>query len=83
VQVVVDQVNQNVLVNILLENPYDNCKNPNAKLRAVVNDTDGDGVGDPVGKFKYTWYEGNDIFTSPHIGVSHVVTGLGPLTYTV
>ncbi|MDH4091415.1 MAG: gliding motility-associated C-terminal domain-containing protein [Cyclobacteriaceae bacterium] len=83
VQVVVDQIVQAVDVTILLENPYDNCKNPNAKLRAVVNDTDGDGVGDPVGNFTYTWYEGNDIFTSPQIGVSHVVTGLGPLTYTV
>ena len=82
-QVVVDQVNQTVDVDIILENPYDNCKNPNAKLRAVVNDTDGDGNGDPVGKYTYTWYEGNDIFTSPQIGVSHVVTDLSPLTYTV
>ena len=83
VQVVVGQVNQAVNVDILLENPYDNCKNPNAKLRAVVNDTDGDGNGDPVGNFTYTWYEGNDIFTSPQIGVSHIVTDLSPLTYTV
>lgn len=83
VQVVVGQVNKPVDVDIILENPFDNCKTPNAKLRAVVNDTDGDGVGDPVGNFTYTWYEGNDIFTSPQIGVSHIVTGLNPVTYTV
>jgi len=83
VQVVVDQITKTIDVDIILENPYDNCKNPNAKLRAVVNDTDGDGVGDPVGNFTYTWYEGNDIFTSPQIGVSHIVTGLSPVTYTV
>jgi len=83
VQVVVDQINRNVEVDIILENPYDNCKTTNGKLRAVVNDTDGDGIGDPPGKFKFTWYEGNDIFTSPQIGVSQTVSGLGPLTYTV
>lgn len=83
VQVVVGQASPTILVDIKLDNPYNNCKNPNAKLRAVVNDTDGDGNGDPVGGFTFAWYEGNDIFTSPQIGVSHVVTGLGPLTYTV
>ena len=83
VQVVVGQVLKTVEVDIVLENPYDNCKNPNAKLRAVVNDTDGDGVGDPVGNYTYAWYEGNDIFTSPQIGVSHIAADLSPVTYTV
>lgn len=83
VQVVVAQIDKTVTVRIDPGNPYDNCKNPNAGLRAVVNDPDGDGIGDPVGDYTYTWYEGNDIFTSPQIGVSHVVTGLNPLTYTV
>jgi gliding motility-associated-like protein len=83
VQVVVAQVISTIDVDIILENPYDNCKNPNAKLRVVVNDTDGDGTGEPVGKYNYTWYEGNDIFTSPQIGVSHIVANLLPVTYTV
>lgn len=83
VQVVVGQASPTIEVDIILETPYDNCKNPNAKLRAVVNDLDGDGVGDPVGEFTFAWYEGNDIFTSPQIGVGDTVANLSPLTYTV
>ncbi|HEX5169446.1 MAG TPA: gliding motility-associated C-terminal domain-containing protein [Cyclobacteriaceae bacterium] len=75
--VLVDRIDGMVSVQIVLDNPYDNCKNPNAKLRAVVNG------GDPVGKFTYAWYEGNDIFTDPQIGVSHIAADLKPVTYTV
>jgi uncharacterized protein YcfL len=67
-----------VTVSIILEHPYDNCKNPNGQLRAEVN-----GGVPPVGNYTYVWYEGNDIFTSPQIGVSHVASQLEPLTYTV
>ncbi|MBL7856430.1 MAG: gliding motility-associated C-terminal domain-containing protein [Cyclobacteriaceae bacterium] len=73
----VGRVDQLVSVAIQMDNPYTNCKNPNGKLTAIVNG------GEPVGKFTYVWYEGNDIFTSPQIGVSHTAAGLKPLTYTV
>ena len=81
--VVVARIDKTVTVSIKLDNPYTNCKNPNGKLTAIVNDTDGDGVGAPVGNFTYAWYEGNDIFTDPLVSVSHVAAGLKPLTYTV
>jgi large repetitive protein len=75
--VVVDRVDHVVSVAIVEERSYTNCKTPNGKLRAVVNG------GDPVGNFTYAWYEGNDIFTSPLIGVSHIINNLMPITYTV
>jgi gliding motility-associated-like protein len=85
-QVVVDKVNTAVSVKILLENPYDNCKNPNAKLRAVVNDLEFDGVedgnGDATGNYTFTWYKGNDIF-GELLGTGHVQTSLEPIPYTV
>lgn len=77
VSVQVNQISTPVTLQIVLDNPYTNCKNPNAKLHVVVNG------GAPVGDYTYVWYEGNDIFTSPQIGVSHVATGLKNLTYTV
>ena len=85
-QVVVDRVNTPVNVKILLENPYDNCKNPNAKLRAIVNDLEFDGVedgaGDAPGKYTFTWYKGNDIF-GELLGTGPVQTSLEPIAYTV
>lgn len=81
--VTVGRVDRNVQAKIVLENPYDNCKNPNAKLRAVVNDTDNDGVGEPVGLFTFAWYEGQGTITDPQISVSHIATSLKPKTYTV
>src|SRR5690606_30461610 len=75
--VVVDLVESDVTVEIIEERSYTNCKDPNGKLRAVVNG------GEPVGKYTYAWYDGNDIFTSPLIGNSHVINNLYPRTYTV
>lgn len=75
--VVVDRVESNVTVEIVEERSYTNCKDPNGKLRAVVNG------GAPVGKYTFAWYDGNDIFTSPLIGNSHVINNLYPRTYTV
>ncbi len=47
-------------------------------MHAVVNG------GDPVINYTFDWYEGNDIFTSPHIGTGSVATSLkGGKTYTV
>src|SRR5690606_30173341 len=75
--VVVDRVESNVSVEIVEERSYTNCKHPNGKLRAVV------GGGAPVGNYTFAWYDGNDIFTSPQIGNSHVINNLFPRTYTV
>ncbi len=63
---------------IFLENPYDNCKNPNGKLRVEVN-----GGNTPVGNYTYAWYEGPIVLSGPKVSVSHVATGLVPLTYSV
>lgn len=63
---------------IVLENPYDNCKNPNGKLRVEVN-----GGTTPVGDYTYEWYEGPIVLSGPKVSVSHIATGLIPLTYSV
>lgn len=85
-QVVVGKVNTPVNVRIILEKPYDNCKNPNAKLRAVVNDIEFDGVEDGKGEetgYTFTWYKGNDVF-GELIGTSAVQANhLEPISYTV
>ncbi|MEO1051549.1 MAG: gliding motility-associated C-terminal domain-containing protein [Bacteroidota bacterium] len=62
---------------ITLINPFDNCETPNGEVSVAVNG------GEPVGNFDYEWYDGNDIFTDPLIGISNVLSGLGPRTYTV
>jgi hypothetical protein len=54
------------------------CKNPNGSLKAVA-----DSNGQPASAFTFAWYQGNDIFTSPQIGVSDVATNLKAQTYTV
>ena len=77
--VTVANVNSTVDVDIVLDNPYDNCKTPNAKLRAEVN---GDKAGSNVGQYTFTWYKGNDIF-GELVGNSHIKAGLDPLPYTV
>jgi len=64
-------------LSFVLDRAPDDCKNPNGKLTVVV------GGGGPVGDYTYAWYEGNDIFSDPQIGVSHVITGLKSFTYTV
>ena len=82
-KVVVKDVNRTVDADILLVHNYDNCASPNGALRVIVNDADGDGVGENPNLFTYTWYEGNDIFTAPQIGIDDTARTLGPLTYTV
>ncbi len=78
VSVVVGQVNRTVAVAITLVNGVTDCKTPNGQLKAVVNNGT-----EPVSNFTYVWYEGNDIFTSPQVGVSNIATDLKALTYTV
>lgn len=82
-QVTIGRMNRSVTVDIVLMHPYDNCETPNGSLKAIVNDDDGDGVGENPTLFDYTWYEGVDIFTKPEISISQIPTGLKPITYTV
>lgn len=77
VSVVVGRVDNQVTVAITEDRPYTNCNTPNGKLTVVVNG------GEPTGNFTYAWYDGNDIFTSPLIGNSHIINNLYPRTYTV
>lgn len=65
-------------VTIDLLGPVTNCKNPDGSLQAIPNSK-----GQPVSAFTFAWYQGNDIFTSPQIGVNDVATGLKSQTYTV
>ncbi len=62
---------------IVVERPYTNCKNPNGKLRVIA-----DG-GEPVGKYTYEWYVGNNTTTGEIISTSHVAADLEPIVYTV
>ncbi|MEX2234892.1 MAG: gliding motility-associated C-terminal domain-containing protein, partial [Cyclobacteriaceae bacterium] len=82
-QVTVGRIDKNIAVSIALLNGDDNCTIANGSLQAIVNDTNGDGVGDPPQNFNYVWYEGNDIFTDPQVSISHLATGLKARTYTV
>ncbi len=63
---------------IVLENPYDNCLNPNGALRVEMN-----GGTTPIGDYTYEWYEGPIVLSGPKVSVSHIATGLVPLTYSV
>ena len=78
VQVVVGVITGPLLVTIDVLSAVTDCKNPNGSLKAIV-----DSNGLPSSAFTFAWYQGNDIFTSPQIGVSDVVTGLKAQTYTV
>ncbi len=65
-------------VTINLIAPVTDCKNPNGSLKAIA-----DSNGQPASAFTFAWYQGNDIFTSPQIGVNDVATNLKAQTYTV
>ncbi|MGC4021255.1 MAG: hypothetical protein QM734_04570 [Cyclobacteriaceae bacterium] len=64
-------------VKINLVQPFTNCKDPNGVLKAVVNG------GVDTTNYTFAWYEGNDIFTSPKIGVNATASHLKNTTYTV
>jgi uncharacterized protein YcfL len=75
--VVVNRVESEVAVSIIEERSITNCKEPNGKLRAEVNN-------DPnidLGKYTFEWYEGNDFIV--RIGNSHVINNLSAMTYSV
>jgi len=66
------------IIQIVQNKQSTNCQNPNAELQATVN-----GGVDPT-DFTFAWYEGNNIFSSPVIGVNAIASNLkGNTTYTV
>ncbi len=77
-QVVVGLFTGPLKVTIDLLAPVTDCKTPNGSLKAIA-----DSNGQPASAFTFAWYQGNDIFTSPQIGVSDIATGLKAQTYTV
>ncbi|WP_333818798.1 gliding motility-associated C-terminal domain-containing protein [Ohtaekwangia sp.] len=83
VSINVGETSRTIDVKVMDVQNSDNCKNPNGVLQAVVNDTDGDGVGEPVGKFSYIWFAGPDILVGDTLGLSHTLTSLKPGTYSV
>lgn len=82
-QVTVGRIDRNIAVSMKLLNGDDNCLLANGSLQAIINDTDGDGIGDPPQNYTYVWYEGNDIFTDPQVSINYTATGLKARTYTV
>lgn len=60
-------------VTIVEENPYNNCKNPNGKLRADVTI---DGAQQPTGKYNYEWYRSNTVGGGLVVSTGHVATSL-------
>lgn len=60
-------------VTIVEENPYDNCKNPNGKLRADVTIN---GVPQATGKYNYEWYRSNTVGGGLVVSTSHIATSL-------
>ncbi len=76
--VVVNRINTSVTASINLITGVTSCTNPNGQLQAIANNGN-----EPATNFTFAWYEGNDIFTSPQIGVAATATNLKALTYTV
>jgi hypothetical protein len=76
------KINKTVDPDIFSVHDYDQCTPPNGAVRVVVNDGNGDGVGEDPDNYSYVWYEGNDIF-SAQIGINDSLSGLSPIAYTV
>jgi gliding motility-associated-like protein len=76
-QVVINETPSDLSAEIVVERAYTNCKNPNGKLRVIA-----DG-GEPVGKYTYEWYVGNNTTTGEIISKSHIAADLLPIVYTV
>lgn len=74
--IVVNRLDKSVDVSIVKNSDNTSCVTPTGQLQASV-------PGQPVGNYTFAWYEGNNIFTSPQIGVSHIASGLDAGTYTV
>jgi hypothetical protein len=67
---------------LVLEHELIDFMNP-AALRAVVNDADHDGTGDPENNFTYAWYAGTDVLVGEVIGMDHILDGLDSGAYSV
>jgi hypothetical protein len=78
VSIDVGRITGPLLVDVTLLSPVTDCLNPNGSLQAIANSG-----AQPASNFDFAWYQGNDIFTSPQVGVSDIATGLRGLTYTV
>jgi hypothetical protein len=81
--VTVNRIDGNVQVEIQLIHGVTDCKKPNGHLDALVPKVGSPGQYEPFGKYNFTWYEGNDIFTSPQVSPTHSATDLKAVTYTV
>lgn len=81
--ILVNRTLSRVDARIVLENELDDDVNPNGALRAVVNDADNDGVGDPEGNFTYAWHAGLDVFDNHTLGTTHILSGLDAGIYSV
>lgn len=60
---------------ITINQVLDNCKTPNGKLTATLEN------GDPVANYTFEWYLGPNIF-GVQIGIGNVLSGLAANTYT-
>jgi large repetitive protein len=73
----VGRVDIAINVSVALNADNTHCVTPNGEIEATV-------PGRPLIDFTFAWYEGNDIFTSPQIGVNNLIGNLhGGITYTV
>ena len=71
-----------VNLKIVLENPLDNCKTPNGKLRVVINDTNADDIGESAALYDITWYSGADCLGVP-VGTGETKSDLDAGSYCV
>ncbi|HTJ50789.1 MAG TPA: gliding motility-associated C-terminal domain-containing protein, partial [Cyclobacteriaceae bacterium] len=70
-------------VDVYVVQDDNNCSVPNGILRAVVNDPDKDGVGDPASKFTFAWYKTSEFLTGTIVSTSDSARVLLPVPYTV
>ena len=70
-------------VDVYVVQDDNNCSVPNGILKAVVNDTDKDGVGDPASKFTFAWYKTSEFLTGTIVSTSDTARVLLPVPYTV
>jgi len=83
VTVVVDEVSSQLDARIVLAKTITSNTIPDGELRAVVNDMNDDGMGDPFDNFTYAWYTTSDVLTGDVLGTQHLLTGLTAGDYAV
>jgi hypothetical protein len=80
--IVVTEISASVDAQIILGQGLTANTYPTGKLHVVVNDVDGDGVGDPAGNFRFVWYDG-EIFVGNTLGIGHSLSMLDAGDYSV